>query len=139
MLFEFELYEDRPGDALPAIPFKCGLWRDPGVVAGPGFRDQFAFVATFADGSHHSRHLLRCRGCGQLYLYDFHEEVDLRDGNDPQELTLLAVSSTMPLLGVLNAPTAEWRKLRPRLEVTPGATGSVARWVTPTQASVPDA
>lgn len=139
MLFEFELYEDRPGDALPSVPFRCGLWRDPSPVADDRFRRQFDFIATFADGSHASRHLLRCTGCGQLYLYDFHEEVNLRDGNDPQELTLLAVSSTMPLLGVLNAPTAEWRRLFPRLEVTPGAAGSVARWVTPERTSAPDA
>ena len=41
-------------------------------------------VKVYFQESHHSRKLYRCKECGQLYLYEFNEEVDYVGGNDPQ-------------------------------------------------------
>ena len=48
---------------------------------------------TFVDESHLSRELLRCKDCGQLYFFEFYEEIDWEDGNDPQFSTYVPVET----------------------------------------------
>jgi len=48
-------------------------------------------VRTLEDDSHLMRRLYRCKKCGQLYFYEFYEEIDWAEGNDPQYCTLIPV------------------------------------------------
>jgi hypothetical protein len=48
-------------------------------------------VREYQDDSHLMRRLYRCRKCGQLYFYEFYEEIDWAEGNDPQYCTLIPV------------------------------------------------
>ncbi len=48
-------------------------------------------VKDFEDSSHFDRSLLRCRACGQLYFYEFYEEIDWANGNDPTYRTWVPV------------------------------------------------
>jgi hypothetical protein len=45
--------------------------------------DDFEVIQSYTDDEHFRRMLLRCRECGQLYLYEMREETDWENGNDP--------------------------------------------------------
>jgi hypothetical protein len=48
---------------------------------------------TYADDSHLSRRLLKCRECAQLYFFEFYEEIDWLDSKDPQYVTYIPVET----------------------------------------------
>jgi hypothetical protein len=48
---------------------------------------------TYVDESHLFRDLLKCKGCGQLYFFEFYEEIDWEEGNDPQYSTYIPVET----------------------------------------------
>lgn len=48
-------------------------------------------VREYEEDSHLMHRLYRCRKCGQLYFYEFYEEIDWAEGNDPQYRTLVPV------------------------------------------------
>ena len=54
-------------------------------------RKDLEVIETYKDESHLMRRLEKCRKCGQLYFYEFKEEVDWVGGNDPQYLTWIPV------------------------------------------------
>ena len=56
-------------------------------------QNRFELSETFVDESHLSRELLRCKDCGQLYFFEFYEEIDWEDGNDPQFCTYIPVET----------------------------------------------
>jgi hypothetical protein len=60
-------------------PTHCHLWQK-GILT----RDDLDFesIASEADDSHFERSVVRCRRCGQRYLFQFYELVNWRDGND---------------------------------------------------------
>jgi hypothetical protein len=51
-------------------------------------------VRTLLDDSHLARRVLRCKECGQLYFFEFHEIVDWVNGNDAQYATYVPVQET---------------------------------------------
>jgi hypothetical protein len=57
----------------------------------------FEQVCTFLNESHLMRRLLRCKDCNQLYFYEFREETDWINGEDPQYRTYIAVTAEEPL------------------------------------------
>ena len=67
--------------AIPASA-RCHLWLEeaPDDLGG----ETFERLHTYVDDSPLIRRLLRCADCGQLYFYEFYEEVDFDDGEDPQ-------------------------------------------------------
>ena len=67
---------------------QCRLWQIDEPEVG---RDDMDIVETLAEDSHFIRRVLRCRGCGQLYFYEFYEEIDWLNGNDPQYRTYVPV------------------------------------------------
>jgi hypothetical protein len=71
---------------------QCVYWRHPGRVRGP-MKELFELVEAYADESHLRRYLLRCRECGQLYFYEFYEEIDWVGGNDPQYVKYVPVGT----------------------------------------------
>jgi hypothetical protein len=74
-------------------PTQCVLWREPERVGGGPLERQFERLETFVHESHWWRYLLRCRECGQRYVFEFHEDVDWAGGNDPQFCTWIPVST----------------------------------------------
>jgi hypothetical protein len=60
-------------------PTRCHLWQKVTLT-----RDDLDFesIIHFADESHFERSVVRCRRCGQLYLFQFYELVDWQNGND---------------------------------------------------------
>lgn len=56
--------------------------------------DNFELLKTYVKESHLWRYLLRCKDCGQLYFYEFYEEIDWDKGRDPQYVTYIPVENT---------------------------------------------
>jgi hypothetical protein len=78
---------DPPSGKITSVkaPTQCALWKKPELIDEPR-QNRFELLETFVDESHLSRELLRCKECGQLYFFEFYEEIDWEDGNDPQFL-----------------------------------------------------
>jgi hypothetical protein len=55
--------------------------------------EAFELDETFGKDSHWWRYLLKCRDCGQLYFFEFLEQVDFDDGEDPQWSTWIPVAT----------------------------------------------
>jgi hypothetical protein len=65
-------------------PRQCVLWNRPELVRDGTMKERFELVREYASESHLRRYLLKCRECGQLYFFEFYEEIDWDKGNDPQ-------------------------------------------------------
>lgn len=74
-------------------PTRCHLWRKPKLVPEDLPAEHFDIVETYSEDTHFSRRLVKCKLCGQLYFREFYEEIDWRDGNDPQYTTLIPVKT----------------------------------------------
>lgn len=81
-------------------PEKCHLMDLAGLAAkdiiGP-----METVKAYQDESHLIRMLYRCSRCGQLYFYEFYEEIDWVDSEDPQWRTMIPVADEASA-GLLN-------------------------------------
>lgn len=62
---------------------RCHLWTAD-KLSMDDLLNSLEDVRTYSDESHLIRKLKKCRLCGQLYFYEFSEEVDWSEGNDPQ-------------------------------------------------------
>jgi hypothetical protein len=113
---------------LPA-PTQCALWRQPGLALRP--RECFESIETFADDSHLSRSLLRCRECGQLYFHEFYEEMDWDDGDDAQYQTYIPVPTREEAERMKDLKVFELTLYSPRLQrdFPKGQTGPRVHWV----------
>jgi hypothetical protein len=76
-----------------AEPRQCIYWASPEQVRG-AMAERFELVDTYVKDSHWWRYLLKCRECGQLYFFEFYEQVDWEGGNDPQ------YSKYIPIAGI---------------------------------------
>ncbi len=72
-------------------PTQCHLAQLAGLTSRD-IIDGMDLVREYQDDSHLMRRLYRCRRCGQLYFYEFYEEIDWAEGNDPQYCTLIPVA-----------------------------------------------
>lgn len=76
-------------------------------------RKDLLVIDTYEEDSHLIRRLEKCRKCGQLYFYEFYEEIDWTAGNDPQYRTWIPVEdvesakelSTLNYLEILRFPS----------------------------------
>lgn len=109
----------------------CALWREPEATVAKGLRSVFVLVETFARESHWWRYLLRCRECGQLYVFEFYEEVDWEGGQDPQYSTWVPISSEAEIADILQAPRGELATFVPRLckDWPKGQSKAVLHWI----------
>ena len=108
------------------IPTQCQLWQKEQVTSEDiQLGSHFEILNTFEDSSHLTRLLLRCRDCGQLYFYEFYEEIDWEGGNDPHYLTFLPIESEeearrlakmAPVSSVAGMAPIELLQLYPRLQ-----------------------
>ena len=103
-------------------PEQCRLWKNPN-------RDNFNFesVETYVESSHFDRGLLKCKGCGQLYYYEFYEVIDWEEGNDKMYSTYIPIEYDEELIDDLNKrPPMGLLAVSPRLQWDPD--GSI-KWV----------
>lgn len=77
-------------------PTHCILWNAPEIIEKP-MKEQFELLDTYVHESHWWRYLLKCRECGQRYFFEFYEEIDWLNGNDPQYCTYVPVETDMQL------------------------------------------
>ncbi len=75
----------------------------------------FTVVEQFVDDVHDRRSLLRCKQCGQLYFYEFHEWIDWTGGNDPQYRTYIPVESPDEIEMLRNSTELTLLRFSPRL------------------------
>lgn len=98
-------------------PEQCHLWKAEALTSGDLDWSNFAVLETYREESHSIRRLLQCKGCGQLYFYEFYEEVDWEGGNDPQHRTLIPVSSEGAAEKMKASPRRELLNFYPRLQI----------------------
>lgn len=92
--------------------------------------EHFNCLKVFVDDSHVFRYLLQCKLCGQLYFYEFYEEIDWANGNDPQYVTFIPVKSAEIAEELNRKSPMGLLEMLPRLQhdTGKGNTG-VVRWV----------
>lgn len=113
-------------------PLRCALWRAPETTVAKGLKAQFHLLETVAEESHWWRYVLRCRDCGQLYVYEFTEEIDWADGDDPQSATWVPVETDAELASAREAPPGGLASFVPRLsrDRPKGHARPTLHWVT---------
>ena|ERR1043165_1052554 len=111
-------------------PTQCVLWENPALVAGPQ-EGRFKRLATYVDDDHLTRCLLRCRECGQLYFYEFSEEIDWGGGDDPQYRTYIPVETETEIEALKKASRFDLLNYFPRLQRDwpKDAQAPTVRWV----------
>jgi hypothetical protein len=112
-------------------PTQCELWTQPERVLAGGLASGFELLDTFEKDSHWWRYLLKCRGCGQRYVYEFYEEVDWADGEDPQYVTWVPVETDDDIAAVKAAAPGVLGAFVPRLckDWPKGAAHATLHWV----------
>ena len=96
-------------------PLKCHLWQMDNLLPQDLY-GCFETVAEFADDVHDRRALLKCKRCGQLYFYEFHEWIDWEGGNDPQYRTYIPVDSEDDIKDMLGTNPFTLLSFAPRLQ-----------------------
>lgn len=96
-------------------PTRCHLWKQPKLVPEDLAGEHFDVIETYADDGHISRRLVKCKLCGQLYFREFYEEIDWRDGNDPQYTTLIPVKTNAQIEALKQLSLFELMDVLPQL------------------------
>jgi hypothetical protein len=108
-------------------PTQCVLWENP-VLADRPKSQTFKRIVMYVDDSHLMRELLECRECGQLYFFEFYEEIDWENGNDPQYSTYIPVETEAEVETLKSASTFGLLKFFPRLQHDSGK-DATTRWI----------
>jgi hypothetical protein len=95
-------------------PTQCVLWEKPELVYGT-MKERFELIATYISESHLWRYLLKCRECGQLYFFQFYEEIDWDDGDDPQYSMYIPVETDEEVEVLSKTSPLELLEYTPRL------------------------
>ncbi len=82
----------------------CHLLADE-KISKTDLLDSLDVVEVIEQDSHFTRKILRCKECGQLFLYQFYEQVDWEGGNDPQYYLWIPVKN-IPQAKKLNKKSA---------------------------------
>jgi hypothetical protein len=96
-------------------PTQCVLWEYPELVLEP-LKDRFERIDTYVDESHLMRSLLKCRECGQLYFFEFYEEINWEGGNDLQYSTYIPVETEDEIKTLKTASPFKLLDFSPRLQ-----------------------
>ena len=102
-----------------ARPEDCILWEHPELLLDAGQYLLFEEVEEYRvqNDSHLSRRLLKCRECGQLYFYEFYEEIDWDDGDDSQWQTYVPVKTEEEIEILKATGQTSLMKHSPRLQL----------------------
>jgi hypothetical protein len=95
-------------------PIGCVLWREPALVDGP-INERFDVLATYIGDDHLWRYLLKCRECGQRYLFQYHEVTGWTDGDRPQDTVYVPVDTDEEIETLKGAPPDRLLECSPRL------------------------
>jgi hypothetical protein len=95
-------------------PTQCALWKKPELL-DERRENRFELLETFVDESHLSRDLLKCKECGQLYFFEFYEEIDWEDGDDPQYSKYIPVGTRAEIEMLKKASPFQLWQYRPQL------------------------
>jgi hypothetical protein len=99
------------------IPVQCHLWQKEEITSDDiSVFSCFEILHTFEDDSHLMRRLIRCKDCGQLYFYEFYEEIDWVGGNDPQYRTYIPIESEEEAREMAKLSPSGLLRFRPRLQ-----------------------
>lgn len=78
---------------LTSMTTNCHLIHKENISEADLSTETLEHIERFTDESHLGRDLLKCKKCGQLYFFEFYEEIDWDKGNDPQYSTWIPVES----------------------------------------------
>lgn len=99
------------------IPTKCKLWGLKNITSADlNYWTNFDILETFEDESHLIRRLLKCKECGQLYFYEFCEEIDWVNGDDPQWRKYIPVENQEEAEKMAQMSPLELLQFSPRLQ-----------------------
>jgi hypothetical protein len=90
---------------------------------------RFELMEMFVDESHLSRALLKCRECGQLYFYEFYEDIDLKEGNDAIYSTYIPVEDPKDIQRMKDGSVFELLYFTPRLQNARGTAVASMKWI----------
>ena len=96
-------------------PTHCLLWKNPEQLRENGAA-LLERVEVFVDESHFMRRLHKCRECGQLYFYEFTEEIDYANGDDPQYRKYIPVENTEQIDALRASSPSDLLSYFPRLQ-----------------------
>lgn len=74
-------------------PTQCHLWTEEQSLTPHGLDHNFDLIERHYDSSHLMYALMSCKLCGQKYFYEYKDEVDYENGNDPYYLTYIPIGS----------------------------------------------
>lgn len=97
-------------------PEQCHLWKEENIKEDRNISGDFEQLKTYEDDSHLIRRLLKCKDCGQLYFYEFYEEIDWVNGNDPQYRTWIPIKTENDAKKLSAIPVIEILRFFPRLQ-----------------------
>ena len=98
------------------LPTQCHLFQKEHLSSEDMYiQNTFEILQTFIDDSHFRHSLLRCLQCGQLYFYEFQEEVDMVSGNDPQYSLYIPIQTEEEAKKITTMSHAELLQYSPRL------------------------
>ena len=83
-------------------PTQCHLWQSDNLQP-EDIDGALEVVETWADESHHSKHLCKCKACGQLYVDIWCELVDWDDGEDKTFTFYIPVQTELDMAQVKKA------------------------------------
>ncbi len=93
------------------------MWRKENLTDEDiDIQNDFELLHTFIDESHLCRYLLKCKDCGQLYFYEFYEEIDWKEGNDPQYRTFIPIGTKDEAKKIAKMLPLQLLLLSPRLQ-----------------------
>lgn len=78
--------------------------------------DNFELLNTYVKESHLWRYLLKCKDCGQLYFFEFYEQIDWDKGQDPQYVTFIPVENRKKADEYSKLDQLDILKISPRLQ-----------------------
>lgn len=96
-------------------PIQCVFWRKPELIEGM-MKDNFELLKTFVYEDHFWRYLLKCRECGQLYFFEFYEEIDWQHSQDAQHSKWIPVDTIEDGQRVYKLSRAALEGMSPRLQ-----------------------
>lgn len=114
------------------IPANCHLWKKKDLTpADVDLNRHFMQVRRYEEESHLNRGLYCCSSCGQLYFYEFYEEIDWEQGQDPQYRTWIPVADEAEAAVLSMLPSIELLRFVPRIQSDwpVDADAPVVRWV----------
>lgn len=91
--------------------------------------EKFIVFKTLVDESHLFRYLMKCRVCGQMYFFEFYEEIDWKEGKDPQYCTYIPINSVEEGKILNQKSQLELLGIKPRLQSDFVGDKKNIRWV----------